>query len=101
MRLFVYGTLLGDARLGPRVPATLSGWRRVGLRGTRYPTLRRDRNGRVSGAVVDVPARTLAQLAVYEGPSYRLTRVVVATAKRKTAAHAWVAPGATHRPWKE
>jgi hypothetical protein len=28
-------------------------------------------------------------------------RVVVQTAKGKTAADAWVAPGATLRPWKD
>jgi Gamma-glutamyl cyclotransferase, AIG2-like len=76
MRLFLYGTLLGDPKLGASMPATLPGWRRVELRGTRYPTLRRDRRGAVSGAVVDVPSRLLAHLAAYEGPRYRLTRVV-------------------------
>ena len=102
MRLFLYGTLLGDRRLaGPQFSATLTGWRRVVLRRTPYPTLRRDRGGSVSGVVVDVPSRTLAQLIAYEGPAYRLTRVVVDTPSGKTVAHAWIAPGGTRRAWKE
>jgi gamma-glutamylcyclotransferase (GGCT)/AIG2-like uncharacterized protein YtfP len=101
LRLFIYGTLLGDQRLGGGTPATLKGWRRVRLRGTRYPTLRRDRTGDVAGTVVDVPARLLGRLVAYEGPRYRLTRVVVRTPKGNTAAHAWIAPGGTRRPWKE
>jgi len=101
MRLFLYGTLLGDRKLGPSVPATLTGWRRVALRGTRYPTLRRDRQGAVTGAVVDVPAPVLRRLVAYEGPTYRLARVVVQTAAGKTAAHTWIAPGGTRRAWRE
>jgi gamma-glutamylcyclotransferase (GGCT)/AIG2-like uncharacterized protein YtfP len=102
MRLFIYGTLLGDHMLtGPQTRATLTGWRRVVLRRTPYPTLRRDRAATVSGIVVDVPSRTLAQLGAYEGPAYRMTRVVVDTPNGKTAAHAWIAPGGTRRPWKE
>ena len=84
-----------------RPDATLTGWRRVALRGTRYPTLRRHRGGRICGVIADVPARALARLAAYEGPRYRLKRVVVHTAKRKTAALAWIAPAGTRRKWKE
>ena len=110
-RLFLYGTLLdrgtlsaraGDPRLAARsTPATLTGWRRVALRGGRYPTLRRSRLASVSGAIVTVPARALARLATYEGDAYRLTRVVVQAANGKTAAHTWIAPGGTCRPWRE
>ena len=56
--------------------------------------------GLVTGAVIDVPARVLARLAAYEGPAYRLKRVVVATPNGKTAAHTWIAPAATRRPWQ-
>jgi hypothetical protein len=55
----------------------------------------------VSGVVVDVRADVLRRLAAYEGPRYRLTRVVVRTATGKTAAYAWIAPGGTRRPWRE
>jgi len=129
MRLFVYGTLLHAGTLASRgghinlparmLPAGLPGWRRVALRGERYPTLRRQRAGptlrrqragptlrrqragTVRGAVVTVPARALARLAAYEGPAYRLTRVVVVTPNGKTAVHAWIAPGGTRSLWEE
>ena len=101
MRRCAYGTLLGDQALGEASPATLIGWRRRALRGTRYPTLRRDRTCAVAGAVVDVPAQVLWRLIAYEGLAYSLTRVVVQAASSKTAAHAWIAPGGTHRPWRE
>jgi gamma-glutamylcyclotransferase (GGCT)/AIG2-like uncharacterized protein YtfP len=111
MRLFVYGTLLHAGTLASRgghinlparmLPAGLPGWRRVALRGGRYPTLRRQRAGIVRGAVVTVPARALARLAAYEGPAYRLTRVVVVTPNGKTAVHAWIAPGGTRSLWEE
>jgi gamma-glutamylcyclotransferase (GGCT)/AIG2-like uncharacterized protein YtfP len=105
MRLFLYGTLLDPATFAgfagrdpPRMPAVLSGWRRVALPGGRYPTLRRG-GGSVAGAVVSVDAVALARLSAYEGPSYRLTPVVVRTARGNISAHAWIAPGGTDRPW--
>lgn len=110
MRLFVYGTLLhaetlarraGDSALSARlVPAALPGWRRVALRGERYPTLRRHRGGMVRGAVLTVPARALARLTAYEVPAYRLTRVVVVISKRKTIVQTWIAPGGTRHLWE-
>jgi hypothetical protein len=50
------------------------------------------------GTLLD-PA-VLAPLAAYEGPRYRLTRVVVATPSSKSAAWTWIAPAATRRPWR-
>jgi gamma-glutamylcyclotransferase (GGCT)/AIG2-like uncharacterized protein YtfP len=109
MRLFLYGTLLDARTLALRgghvgvatrlVPASLPGWQRVALRNRRYPTLRRHRAGIVRGALFVATARVLARLAVYEGPDYRLTRVVVRTTSGKTAAHTWIAPGGTCLPW--
>ncbi len=105
MRLFLYGTLLDPDRLVrlagrrvPRTPAVLQGWRRVALPGGRFPTLRRGR-GSVAGAVVAVDAAALAGLVAYEGPCYRLMRVVVRTARGNIVAHAWIAPGGTLRDW--
>lgn len=99
--LFLYGTLLdpsvlarraGEGRLGRRlVPARLCGWRRVVLRGTPYPTLRRDRGAVTLGAVLRVGPRALARLAAYEGPFYRLEPVRVATPRGPLRARAWVA----------
>jgi len=104
VRLFLYGTLLDPvvwarrAGIPGRVtPATLRGWRRVCLRASPYPTLRR--GGSVAGVVRDVSAATLRRLTAYEGPRYRLTRVVVATPRGKTAAWTWIAAAATRRPW--
>jgi gamma-glutamylcyclotransferase (GGCT)/AIG2-like uncharacterized protein YtfP len=109
VRLFLYGMLLAPVtlarRAGPTMPARLTpallaGWRRVVLRGTLWPTLRRDRTGRVSGAMLEPSAAALTRLKVFEEPPYLRRRVVVATARGKTAAFVWIAPGATRRPWK-
>jgi gamma-glutamylcyclotransferase (GGCT)/AIG2-like uncharacterized protein YtfP len=110
MRLFLYGTLLDPTTLATRggdptlprrcAPATLQSWRRVALRGSGWPTLRRNRTDSVHGMVVDAPSAAFASLAVYEGDAYRLVRVVVTTASGKTAARTWIAPGGTRRPWK-
>jgi gamma-glutamylcyclotransferase (GGCT)/AIG2-like uncharacterized protein YtfP len=110
MRLFLYGTLMRSATLATRSgdpalpgrcePATLHGWQRVALTNVRWPTLRRDRGGVVSGVVVDVSAAAARRLAAYEGDMYRLVAVVVTTASGKTGAHVWIAPGGTRRPWK-
>jgi gamma-glutamylcyclotransferase (GGCT)/AIG2-like uncharacterized protein YtfP len=105
VRLFLYGTLLDPTTFAgiagrdlPRTPAVLPGWRRVALPGGRYPTLRRGRVS-VAGVIVAVDAVALARLSAYEGPAYRLTPVVVRTARGNTLAHAWIAPGGTDRDW--
>lgn len=100
MPLFVYGTLLdprllarlaGRAALPRAMPARLAGWRRVRLRGTPYPTLLRG-PGEVAGLLLPrlAPA-ALARLAAYEGPSYGLRPVLVATRRGPRRARAWVA----------
>ena len=109
MRVFLYGTLLhpdtlaarsGDPCLPARCrPAMLKGWRRVGLAGTPYPTLRSAHGASTKGIVVDLAPAALRRLTAYEGPAYRLTRLVVLTEQGNTAAHAWIAPGGTLRPW--
>jgi gamma-glutamylcyclotransferase (GGCT)/AIG2-like uncharacterized protein YtfP len=110
MRIFLYGTLLDPKTLAARaggssllirlIPAILPNWRRVRLRRARFPTLRRERRARTHGAVLTPSATVLARLSAYEGPRYRLRRVVVTTARGKIAAFAWIAPGGTHSPWK-
>ena len=109
MRIFLYGTLLdpdtlaarsGDPVLPARCrPAVLRGWRRVELAGTPYPTLRPAHGASTEGIVVDVRPAALRRLIAYEGPAYRLTRLVVLTERGETGAHAWIAPGGTQRPW--
>jgi gamma-glutamylcyclotransferase (GGCT)/AIG2-like uncharacterized protein YtfP len=90
------------ARLAGRevvlVRAHLPGWRRVAMKGGRYPTLVRAR-GAVAGAVADVDAAALRRLAAYEGPMYDLRRLAVATARGKTVAGVWIARAATKRTW--
>ena len=105
MRLFLYGTLLDPRRLsraaGRPVPlrqALLPGWRRVAMKGGRYPTLVRGR-GVVVGAVADVDAAALRRLAAYEGPLYDLRRLAVATGRGKTVAGVWIARAATKKIW--
>jgi gamma-glutamylcyclotransferase (GGCT)/AIG2-like uncharacterized protein YtfP len=108
MRVFLYGMLLDPITLtrhsGPTlparlIPARLIGWRRVTLRGTPWPTLRRDRTAHVTGAVLHLSAAALARLRKFEEPPYLRRWVVVTTARGKTCAFAWIAPGATSRPW--
>jgi gamma-glutamylcyclotransferase (GGCT)/AIG2-like uncharacterized protein YtfP len=105
MRLFLYGTLLRPELLArfagrlPRLtPADLPGWRRVCLRGTRYPTLRRARAS-VRGATVDVGATALRRLDAYEGVRYRRVRLTVRGPRRPLPAQAWIAQATTPRPW--
>ena len=110
MRLFVYGTLLDPALLarlaGGRVvwhPAQLHGFRRVRLRGTRYPTLApgREKVSLAPGAVFRANGAALRRLRAYEGPRYRLTpvRPRLLDTGRAVPAFAWIAPGATRLPW--
>jgi len=82
---FFYGTLIDRELLarvsGRRVPesdiepATLRGWRRVGVVGRSYPILVASPGGSVEGVLVrglgDGAERRLAD---YEGPNYRLAR---------------------------
>ena len=106
MRLFLYGTLLDPdllatlaGRAVPLTPAALRGWRRVTLPGSCYPTLRRNGRGMVKGMLATLDGPALARLVSYEGPSYRLTPVVVRTARGNAAARAWIAPGGTLLDW--
>jgi gamma-glutamylcyclotransferase (GGCT)/AIG2-like uncharacterized protein YtfP len=110
MRLFLYGTLLdprtlaeraGEPGLGTRLsPAVLRGWRRVQTRDRRYPTLARNPAGEVRGAVLCVPAEARRRLHAYEGPGYRLVRVIAESGGGPVPAHAWIASPATRRTWR-
>lgn len=102
--VFIYGTLLDPlifARFAPRaafrcaLPARLVGWRRVGLRGTPYPTLARG-PGEVAGLLLPrlAPA-CFARLSAYEGPCYALVPVRVVTQRGARRARTWMAA-----PWR-
>lgn len=99
--LFLYGTLLdpalfarlaGRAPLRRAIPARSTGWQRARLRGTPYPTLLRGQ-GEVSGLLLPViPPARFARLSAYEGASYRLAPIRVATRFGPRRARAWLAP---------
>lgn len=109
-RVFVYGTLLDPAVLAARAgrrglarrasPAALQGWRRVRLRGTPWPTLRRQRGAVVRGLVIGLRGAALRRLMAYEGPAYRLHPVRVLTPRGPCRAAAWVTAAwlANHGP---
>lgn len=111
MRIFVYGTLLdpgvlarraGDPRLAARlIPALLPGFRRTGLRHSRFPTLRRDPAHVTDGATVEITAAGLGRLSAYEGPRYRLSHKRVGTPRGPLRARVWIAAGATRKDWGE
>jgi hypothetical protein len=108
MRLFLYGTLLDPRTLAMAMPsgnpalpqrcrhAVLRGWRRVRLAHTRWPTLRRCANATTAGRIVVTRTAALRRLTAYEGPEYRLQRLLI---EPRTPVWAWIAPGGTHQPW--
>ena len=110
--LFVYGTLL-DPELFRRVtgvthraararPARLSGYRRVHVHDTRYPTLRRAPGRRTEGLLVGPLAEAaLARVMVYEDGAYALAPVTVETDSGPVTALAFLtAPAlASTEPW--
>jgi len=98
VRFFFYGTLIDtDVRrlvMGRHAPETveessLSGWRRVKLADVTYPSLVKDRAGKVEGVLArglnDAARRALIR---YEGEEYDLIQTEVALASGKTVA-AW------------
>ncbi|HEV7263523.1 MAG TPA: gamma-glutamylcyclotransferase family protein [Falsiroseomonas sp.] len=99
--MFLYGTLLdsrilarlaGRAPLRRAMPARLSGFRRVRLGGTPYPTPVREA-GEVQGLLLPrLGAAAQSRLSAYEGASYALMPVRVATPHGPRWARAWVAP---------
>jgi gamma-glutamylcyclotransferase (GGCT)/AIG2-like uncharacterized protein YtfP len=89
MRLFLYGTLADPAAMGrcagrpikaTPLPARLRGFRRVLLRGARYPTLRRAPRGQVHGVIMRVTADMFFRLKSYESSRYRCISVRLETA---------------------
>jgi ADP-ribose pyrophosphatase len=81
MRFFFFGTLrdpdiravvAGEAVAAIAVqPATLQGYRLVGVRGESYPALAPDPAGRVAGDLIEnVTAAAAARFAFYEGDEY-------------------------------
>ncbi|SDE26825.1 gamma-glutamylcyclotransferase family protein [Belnapia rosea] len=100
--LFLYGSLLdpkvlarqsGEHGLARRLrPASLAGYARCPLRGTRYPTLVPHPGAMTEGALLRAGPAAFRRLAAYEGAEYRLTPVRPMTPRGPVRARAWIAP---------
>ncbi len=81
------------------MPAVLHGYRRVLLRGARYPTLRRAPGQAVPGVITRVNADMLARLQNYESVRYRQILVPLRTATGHQRARCFMGDAPTHVPW--
>ena len=108
MKLFLYGTLADPAGLGrcagkpvttKPLSAVLHGYRRVLLRGARYPTLRREPGEAVYGVIMRVNADMLVRLQNYESVRYRQIHVRLHTAKGHMRARCFMGDAATKIAW--
>jgi gamma-glutamylcyclotransferase (GGCT)/AIG2-like uncharacterized protein YtfP len=109
VKIFLYGTLADPAGLGfcagkpvkaAPVPAVLEGYRRVLLRGARYPTLRRAPRQVVPGVVMRVNADMLVRLQNYESVRYRRMPVRVHTAAGPARAVCFYGDAPTFVEWR-
>lgn len=108
MKIFLYGTLTDPDGFGfcagrplraTPVPAILHNYRRVLLRGTRYPTLRRARGQVVQGILMRVNADMLVRLQAYESERYQRIRFLVHTPQGPQRAICFMGDAATAKPW--
>ncbi|HQT40173.1 MAG TPA: gamma-glutamylcyclotransferase [Acidocella sp.] len=108
MKIFLYGTLADPAGLGrcagkpvkaTPVSAVLHGYRRVLLRGARYPTLRREPGEAVHGVIMRVNADMLVRLQNYESVRYRQIHVRLITAHGPQRARCFMGDAATKVAW--
>jgi gamma-glutamylcyclotransferase (GGCT)/AIG2-like uncharacterized protein YtfP len=108
MKLFVYGTLADPAALGrcagrpvraTPLPARLPGFKRVLLRGARYPTLRRAPGHHVHGVILRITADMLVRLQAYESIRYRVVLVQLHTHAGPARARCFFGDAPTHVDW--
>jgi len=108
MRIFLYGTLADPEALGrcagrrpaaAPIPAVLPGFRRVLLRGARYPTLRRAPRDCVPGVIMRVNADMLVRLQNYESTRYRQIRVRLRTPHGPVRARCFYGDAPTRVGW--
>ncbi len=108
MKIFLYGTLADPGGFGfcagkplraQPIPATLRNYRRVLLRGTRYPTLRRARGRCVQGVIMRVNADMLVRLQNYESARYQRIKFRVQTQQGPQRAICFMGDAATRKPW--
>lgn len=98
--VFTYGTLViaevMEAVTGRRfasVPARLDGYERVCVRGAVYPAARAADGGTIDGVLwLDVDARALDLLDLFEGDLYERRSVRVTTSERARDAQVYVVP---------
>jgi len=108
MRIFLYGTLADPEALGKcagrrpaaaPIPAVLHGYRRVLLRGARYPTLRRAPGEAVAGVIMRVNADMLVRLQNYESVRYRQIHVRLRTPHGPARARCFFGDAPTRVAW--
>jgi gamma-glutamylcyclotransferase (GGCT)/AIG2-like uncharacterized protein YtfP len=108
MKLFLYGTLTDPAGFGycagkplraQPVPAVLPNYRRVLLRGARYPTLRRARGHAVHGVIMRVNADMLVRLQNYESARYQRVKLRLHTQRGPERAICFVGDAPTRVAW--
>jgi gamma-glutamylcyclotransferase (GGCT)/AIG2-like uncharacterized protein YtfP len=110
MKIFLYGTLTDPAGFGfcagrplradtAILPAILPHYRRVLLRGARYPTLRRARGHAVHGVIMRVNADMLMRLQNYESDRYRRVKLRVQTHLGPQYAICFMGDAATAKDW--
>ncbi len=108
MRIFLYGTLADPVGLGrcagkpvkgAPLPAVLPGYRRVLLRGARFPTLRRSPGHRVDGVLMRVNADMLVRLQNYESGRYRQVHVRLQTPHGPARARCFFGDAPTKVAW--
>ncbi len=83
MHLFAYGTLMCSDIMAevsglhmPSDPASLTGYRRLGVRGEHYPAILPDTQSSVTGVVYrDIPQSAWVLLDRFEGDMYSRNRV--------------------------
>jgi gamma-glutamylcyclotransferase (GGCT)/AIG2-like uncharacterized protein YtfP len=109
MRIFLYGTLADPAGMGKcagkpvnsqPIPAILPDYKRVILRGARYPTLRRAPGEAVPGVIMRVNADMLVRLQAYESVRYRQIHVRLRTKRGHQRARCFIGDAATRIPWR-
>lgn len=108
MKIFLYGTLTDPAGFGfcagrplraAAVPAILHNYRRVLLRGARYPTLRRAPGHSVQGVIMRINADMLVRLQAYKSERYRRIKFLVHTPRGTERAICFMGDAATNQPW--
>ena len=101
IHLFVYGSLLFPdlvtaltGKLHKYLPVTLSGFKRLRLKGYDYPAIIEEPGSKVEGFLIEnVDEKAMQILTFFEGDEYEKQQVLVDGAKRKINAFTFVWAG--------